>query len=205
MGPNRLRSTTLAWKNARPKSILRNSASLAQPVKKALSVMGSMRYVRCRPARSPFGASLVILMPDSRMEMGKMSEGYEVSHRRKLRLTEPSTSCVSQIISSCGRNDLARWQFCSTYTTACTSVQAPAVSGPEDSRWHSFGKTQQECAHHPEALFRALVDPLLRNRALALPKRHGLHAHAAIVCELEQRRHGVAAGREHEDEGRDSV
>lgn len=66
---------TMEWKNARPKSILRNEASLAQPSKKSGDEMGSLLYVRSSPALRPLGASLVILTPFSRMEMGKIGEG----------------------------------------------------------------------------------------------------------------------------------
>jgi hypothetical protein len=63
------------------------------------------------PALRPFGGSVVIFSPFSSTDAGKMSLGYEVSHNRKSGCTSPAVSCCSQINSSLGRKDLARWQF----------------------------------------------------------------------------------------------
>mmetsp|Transcript_5387 Transcript_5387/g.10055 ORF Transcript_5387/g.10055 Transcript_5387/m.10055 type:complete len:229 (-) Transcript_5387:2036-2722(-) len=101
----------MEWKKASPKRSLRNASSFTQPLKKSGLLMGSLKYVRRRPARRPLGASFVILMPFSRMVMGKIGEGYDVSHRRKSLCTFPSTNCCSTTSSKVGKNDLAKWQF----------------------------------------------------------------------------------------------
>mmetsp|Transcript_14313 Transcript_14313/g.34816 ORF Transcript_14313/g.34816 Transcript_14313/m.34816 type:complete len:215 (+) Transcript_14313:1442-2086(+) len=114
MAPYLRRSCMLLWKNARPKIILRQLTSLVHVSKNSESDNGSDMNVRSSPARRPLGASLVIFTEFSRMVMGKMGDGYAVSHSRKSLWTVGSLSLVSHTNSSSGMNDLARWQFWST-------------------------------------------------------------------------------------------
>ena len=75
MAPYFLRSCIDEWKNARPKHILRQDVSLVHVSKNSLSDSGSDMNVRIKPARRPFGASLVILTEFSRIVIGKIGEG----------------------------------------------------------------------------------------------------------------------------------
>ena len=90
------RSCTIEWKNARPNMSLRNSASFVHVSKNSESLTGYDWNVRSRPARSPLGGSLVILTLFSRMGTGKMSDGYDVSHRRNFLWVFSGMSCCSQ-------------------------------------------------------------------------------------------------------------
>ena len=126
--PNLRRSWMTAWKKARPKSSGFHAPAFgpSTPSKNSGSEIGSVRYEPSRLALNPFGGSLVILTPSWSTETGKWVDGADVSHRRKSAWAR-SGERSSQIFSSVGIHETARWQFWST-------TQPPICSASEISR-----------------------------------------------------------------------
>ena len=77
--------------------------------------MGSVLNEPSKLLLKPLGASVVILTPPYNIDVGNLSEGYEVSHNLNSEwVTLGSEENSSHSFSKVGIHDIAKWQFCKT-------------------------------------------------------------------------------------------
>ena len=107
IGPNFLLSYTIAWKKHSENSKVLKASGLSHS-SRSLSFI--LLYCVCRFSLMPCGGSMVILIPFWRILTGKCESGIEVSHNRNSLCTLSSIS--SHSISSCGIQEVYKWQFC---------------------------------------------------------------------------------------------
>mmetsp|Transcript_11751 Transcript_11751/g.49290 ORF Transcript_11751/g.49290 Transcript_11751/m.49290 type:complete len:218 (+) Transcript_11751:1979-2632(+) len=107
-GPNLRLSWITAWKRQ-----MENSSFLwlAGSLHSSMYSSVILVYDRIRLAFKPLGGSSVILMPFCRIATGNAGDGMAESQSLNSGCTA-SASIVSQMTSSLGIHDSARWQFC---------------------------------------------------------------------------------------------
>ena len=128
-GPYFRRSLTKAWKKHRPNNNFLNSPDLSIPSMN--SSVTTFVYDPIKLARTPFGGSMVILMPFCRMKAGKCGDGSDVSHNRNDSLIRSGDNS-SHKRSNVGIQEIQRWQFCkqTQVPLSCASLMAAYAMSP---------------------------------------------------------------------------